>query len=84
MSASEQTLVENGFPLSPITNHYTQRNLLSNSRWHITLEITDQHMFTLFIKTVFEIARSYFMYVQRNAVFKRLSSQRAQLADSDI
>lgn len=63
MCASEQNFIENGFPLSPITNHYTQRNMLSNSRWHIILEITDQHMFTLYIKTMFEIFRNYFMYV---------------------
>jgi len=55
MYASEKNFIENGFPLSPITNHCTQRNVLSNSRWHIILEISEQHMFTFYIKTMLEI-----------------------------
>lgn len=63
MSESEQNFIENGFPLLPISNHYTQRNVLSNGRWHIILEIIDRHMLTLYIKTTFEIFRNYFMYI---------------------
>lgn len=63
MSESEQNFIENGFLLLPISNHYTQRNVLSNGRWYIILEIIDRHMLTLYIKTMFEIFRNYFMYV---------------------
>lgn len=84
MSASKENFTENVCSLSPLTNHHTQRNMLSNSRWCIILEITDQHMFTSDIKAVLETARNYFMYGWRNAAFKGLSSQRAQLAHPNM